>query len=202
MIDEIKSIQAFNRFSTRDKAKAFNLKEKLEAKPLIREQDGKKYIIEWRVGRIIRDRIVIDIDSHDQNNLNVVLKSYSAFLNTQFHVLKTEHGYHLIAKEKSKDILTDMCMVLCPMVTNALKYKSAVEDFRQMLKQEREGKTFTRTQLHEMAMQFPERFKATGLFSGYGNFDILHAVNGLMRGKYVLRISKKNKEDMIEEVNI
>ena len=202
MINEIENIQAFNRFATRRKDKAFNLKEQLEAKPLVREENGKKYITEWRVGRVIRDRIVIDIDSHDKNNLNTILKSYSALLGLSFITLKTSNGYHLIAKEKSKDIQKDMCMVLCPGVTNTQNYVQAVNNFFRVLKEEREGKVYTRTQLHEMALQFPERFKATGLFSGCGEFDILHAVNGLMRRKYVLRISKKNKEDKIEEVKL
>jgi len=63
-------------------------------------------------------------------------------------------------------------------------------------------KTYTKTQLHEMALQFPGRFKAIGLFSGIGNFDILHQVNALVRGKYVLRISKKSPNDKIEEITI
>lgn len=202
ILNEIENIQAFNRFATRNKAKAFNLKERLEAKPLIREEGDKKYITEWRVGRVIRDRIVIDVDSHDRNNLNTIIKSYSNLLGLSFIVLKTENGYHLIAKEKSKDIKTDMCLVLCPGVCVVKNYIKAVDNFLQVLKEEREGKNFTRTQLHEMALQFPIRFKQTGLFSGYGEFDILHAVNGLMRGKYVLRISKKSKDDTIKEVKL
>lgn len=201
-LNEIENIQAFNRFATRNKAKAFYLKEQLEKKPLIRNENDKTYITEWRVGRVIRDRIVIDIDSHNNNNLNTILKSYSSLLNLNFLVLRTENGYHLIAKEKSNDILTDMCMVLCPGVTSTKNYIEAVNTFFQVLKEEREGKIYTRIQLHEMALQFPIRFKATGLYSGYGEFDILHAVNGLLRKKYVLRISKKNKNDKIEAVKI
>lgn len=205
VLNVIENIQAFNRFATRNKAKAFNLKEQLEAKPLIREENGKKYITEWRVGRVIRDRIVIDIDSYDINNLKTIIKSYSTLLGYSFVILTTENGYHLIAKEKSKDIQRDMVLILNPdgIYTNLPKpYIEMVNYFFQILKEEREGKVYTRTQLHEMALEFPKRFIAAGLFSGYGNFDILHAVNGLMRGKYVLRISKKNKNDKIEEVKI
>lgn len=201
-LNEIENIQAFNRFATRNKAKAFNLKERLEAKPLIREEGGKTYITEWRVGRVIRDRIVLDVDSHNRHNLTTIIKLYSNLLGLSFIVLKTENGYHLIAKEKSQNIKTDMCLVLCPGVCSPTNYIKAVNNFLQVLKDERGGKNFTRTQLHELALQFPIKFKQTGLFSGYGDFDILHAVNGLIRGKYVLRISKKSKDDKIEEVKV
>jgi len=65
---EISNIIEFGRFATRRKDKAFNLLEELneESKKHIRIEGDKKYIQEWRVGRVIRNRIVIDIDSHDK----------------------------------------------------------------------------------------------------------------------------------------
>lgn len=206
MNNEINPIMEFGRFATRRKDKAFNLLEKLneESKKNPRIEGNKQYIQEWRVGRVIRNRVVIDIDSHNKNNLNTVLKAYSCLLQLEFVVLKTSNGYHLVAKQDSEDWNYDVCQILKPILhkDQVSGYINAVKGFFEVLKEEREGRTYTKTQLHELALQFPERFKKTGLYSGIGDFDILHQVNALVRGKYVLRISKKSPYDTIEQITI
>lgn len=205
MINEVIPIVEFGRYATRRKDKAFYLLEQLneESKKHPRIEGDKQYIQEWRVGRVIRNRIVIDIDSHDKNNLNTILRSYSCLLQLEFITLKTSNGYHLIAKSDSEDWDYDVCQILKPILHREQipGYINAIKEFFEVLKKEREGKEYTKTQLHELALQFPERFKKTGLFSGIGDFDILHQVNALVRRKYVLRISKKNPEDNIELVS-
>jgi len=202
--NEVIHIIRFGRFATSRKDIAFYLLEKLnkESKNHPRIEGNKKFIQEWRVGRVIRDRVVIDIDSHDLNNLNTIKKAYSCLLELDFVTLKTSNGFHLIAKSDSENWQYDVCQILKPQIRRdkVEGYINAIKDFFEILRLEREGKEYTKTQLHELALQFPGRFKATGLFSGIGEFDILHQVNALVRGKYVLRISKKNASDTIEQI--
>lgn len=202
--NELISIIQFGRFATRRKDKAFYLLEKLNKESLDhpRIEGDKKFVQEWRVGRVIRDRIVIDIDSHNLNNLNTIQRAYSCLLELDFVTLKTSNGYHLIAKSDSENWKYDVCQILKPPIhrEQVEGYIKAIKDFFEVLRLEREGKEYNKTQLHELAVQFPERFKSTGLYSGIGDFDILHQVNALVRGKYVLRISKKNPDDMIVQI--
>ena len=202
--NELIPIIQFGRFATRRKDKAFYLLEKLNKESLEhpRIEGDKKYIQEWRVGRVIRNRVVIDVDSHNLNNLNTIQKAYSCLLDLDFVTLKTSNGFHLIAKSDSENWQYDVCQILKPQIhrEQVERYINAIRDFFEVLRFERQGKEYTKTQLHELALQFPDRFKATRLYSGIGDFDILHQVNALVRGKYVLRISKKNPDDIIIQI--
>jgi len=115
------------------------------------------------------------------------------------------HGFHLIQKQECKDTFEyNACRLLYPTLKHGEEkgYREAIYNLNQKLKQEREGKEFTKTQLQAMAKEVPNRLKADGLFCGHGEFDILHALNGIGRDRYVLRISKKTPEDNMEVINI
>jgi hypothetical protein len=204
---EITNIIKFGRFATRNKSKGFALMEELDkrSKEAIRTEDGKQFLTEWRVGRVIRDRIVIEIDSLDIENARKVNAFYSNLYQIPFIARKTMHGYHLIQKQGCKDLFDyNACRLLYPTLKpqETEPYREKLYDFWQKLKNERGDKEFTKTQLQNMAKEVPNRLKADGLFCGCGNFDILHALNGIGREKYVLRISKKTPEDTMEEVTL
>jgi len=115
------------------------------------------------------------------------------------------HGFHLIQKQPCKDEFEyNACRLLYPTLKLGEEqgYREAIYNLYQKLKQEREGKEFTKTQLQATAKEVPNRLKAEGLFCGVGDFDIVHALNGIGREKYVLRISKKTPEDNMEVIQL
>lgn len=200
---EISNILQYNRFATRNKAKAFALMEELDkrSREAVRIEDGKQFLTEWRVGYVIRDRVIIEIDSHDKENMQKINDYYSNIYQIPFNVIKTMHGYHLIMKQQCKDMFEyNACRLLYPTLKRGEEqgYREAIYNLNQKLKKEREGKEFTKYQLQAMAKEIPNRLKAEGLFCGVGEFDILHALNGIGREKYVLRISKKSIDDNME----
>lgn len=199
---ELADISQFGRFTTINKSKAFALMEELDKRSPIREEKGKKYRLKYRVGQVISDRIAIDIDNHDIDNLNKVNSFYSNLYQNPFSVVKTSNGYHLIQKQPCKDFDYDACRLLNPTLKQGeeIKYREAIYNFNQKLKEERDGKEFTRTQLQNLTKEMPDRLKNEGLFSGVGLFDIVHALNGIGRCKYVLRISKKSPDDVMEAI--
>ena len=206
---DIEFIKEFHRFQTKDKARAFSLMEELEKNEKIVfdkivEKDGKKYKrfvkTSWRTSMNFKNRIVFDIDSHDKYNLNEIIYYYENLFKTKFTVIVTKHGYHLISK---KEYLSDfdwkynLCRVLFPVlkVGDYQKYKYEIDKFYRKRKEERDQKELSRKELQELTKNFEEKFKQSGLYCGCGNFEILFAVNVLMRGFYSLRISKKDKKD-------
>lgn len=199
---ELTDISQFGRFTTINKSKAFALMGELDKRSPVREENGKRYRLKYRVGQVISDRIVIDIDNHDIDNLHKVHAFYSILYQNPFSVIKTSNGYHLIQKQACKDFDYDACRLLNPTLKEGeeIKYREAIYNFNQKLKQERDGKEFTRTQLQNLTKEMPDRLKAEGLFSGVGAFDIVHALNGIGRCKYVLRISKKSPKDIMEVI--
>jgi len=165
--------------------------------------DSKQFLTEWIVGLVIRDRIVIEIDSRDIENVRKVNSFYTNLYQNPFTVIKTLHGYHLIHKQGCKDTFDyNACRVLYPILKpqETEAYREKIYKFWQKLKQEREGKEFTKTQLQNRSKEIPGKLKESGLFCGCGEFDIVHALNGIGREKYVLRISKKTPGDCMEVI--
>ena len=213
---DIDFIKEFHRFQTRDKARAFNLMESLERdekiifdKVVIK--NGKTYSrftkTSWRTSMNFKNKITFDIDSHDENNLKIVLDYYGKLFKTGFTVIKSKHGYHLISKNtysNSSDWNYNLCRVLYPILEENQynKYRYELDLFYEQRKNERDQKELTRKELQDLTKDFERKFKESGLYCGCGDFEILYAVNVLMRGFYSLRISKKDKKDMPELIQV
>jgi len=214
MIDEmpksdIDFVREFHRFQTKDKSRAFALMEELEKSERITfdkviEKDGKRYRrfvkTSWRTSMNFQNRITFDIDSHDEQNLDTVLRFYEKLFNTKFSVIFTKHGYHVISEKKYArgfDWNYNLCRVLYPIlkVGDYQKYRYELDKFYKIRKEERDQKELSRKELQELTKDFERKFKESGLYCGCGDFEILYAVNVLMRGFYSLRISKKDKND-------
>lgn len=213
---DIEFVQEFHRFQTKDKARAFSLMQELEEKEKIVfdkviEKNGKKYRrfvkTSWRTSMNFKNKITFDIDSHDENNLKIVLDNYSKLFQTKFAVIKSKHGYHLISEKKydnSSEWQYNLCRVLFPILKEGeyQKYRYELDRFYKSRKEERDKKELSRKELQNLTKDFEEKFKRSGLYCGCGDFEILYAINVLMRGFYSLRISKKGKNDMPELIKI
>jgi hypothetical protein len=206
---DIDFVKEFHRFQTKDKSRAFALMEELETKEKIIfdkviEKDGKRYRrfikTSWRTSMNFKNRITFDIDDHDKQNLDIVLSFYEPLFDTKFNVIFTKHGYHLISKNKYAsrfDWNYNLCRVLYPIlkVGDYQNYRYQLDRFYKTRKEERDNKELSRRELQELTKDFEQKFKRSGLYCGCGDFEILYAVNVLMRGFYSLRISKKDKKD-------
>lgn len=213
---DIDFVKEFHRFQTKDKARAFSLMQELEKKEKIVfdqviEKDGNKYRrfvkTSWRTSMNFKNKITFDIDSPDERNLKKVLDYYSKLFKTKFMVIKSKHGYHLISEKKysnDSEWKYDLCRVLFPILEEKdyQKYRYELDMFYKKRKEERDKKELTRNELQELTKDFEDVFKKSGLYCGCGDFEILYAVNVLMRGFYSLRISKKDKNDKPELIKI
>ncbi len=213
---DIDFVKEFHRFQTKDKGRAFSLMQKMEEKEKIVfdkviEKDGKKYRrfvkTSWRTSMNFKNKITFDIDSHDETNLKIVLNYYTGLFKTKFIVVKSKHGYHLISEKKydnDSEWKYNLCRVLFPILEEKeyQKYRYELDKFYKKRKEERDKKEHTRKELQELTKDYEEKFKKSGLYCGCGDFEILYAVNVLMRGFYSLRISKKDKNDKPELIRI
>lgn len=194
---EIDMTRSTNRFMTSSREKAFALAQQM--------QEGEKNPTRhWLVGRRIRDRIAIEIDSHDEKNLRKVVGFYTRLFENEFVIGKTLHGYHLLQKKPQKDIELARAKVLCPGLTveGLFAYRSTVADFFDELKENRKQKEYTLSELSEQSKKIPQLAVEYGIAYPIGEIDILHALVGVFRERYVLRISKKTPGDKMEVVKI
>jgi hypothetical protein len=181
-------IRTSMRWTTRDKAKAFHTSQQMTLKePII---DGHKTF--WVVGRVIRNRVVFDIDTKDHDNLVKVLIYAVRTTNCSYHIIETNSGYHLISKEiVSKDQREKAYIHFL-----GVGCIHTVSDWMELKKEGRGDKHYSRLELQTIAKEFGNDFRKAGLFKESINVDLLFIVNSLLRGKSVLRISKKTKDDI------
>ncbi len=148
----------------------------------------------WRVAIRIDNRICFDIDDLDINNLKTIADFYSNLFNTKFKIIKSLNGYHLISK-RYKDLVQweyDECRVMYPILEKQYlqHYKDKVRQYcKAENKRERAGTK------EEYLKDFTDKFKASGLYCGVGNFDIYFCMSVLHRGFHCVRISKKSIDD-------
>ncbi len=203
----------FNRFEANNIEKAFRTAHELNQKvePVCLgffERDGKLYQrmskTVWRVGKNYDRQVVIDIDGHDVANLIFVKDFYSVVLKKQFYVVKTLHGYHLIQKEPFKtheEWVYGNCLLLNPNLKReyVICYVKKVMDFddSKRIKDTEKGTQ----KLLGTKEDYIRDFKASGLWVGVGDFDILYNIRGIYFKKYTLRISKKKPNDKLEVIS-
>jgi hypothetical protein len=194
---EKENIILTNRFLTSSKESAF-----LKAEELNADANGKH----WLVGMRIKDRVAIDIDSHDSANLGAVVRYYSDLFHCTFICIKTNKGFHLIQKHKEDKTLLQFsrCRILFPFMSFHLtdEITQEVNKFFEILKTDREIKQYTLKELQGRAKEIPIRAKQRGLDFSIGNIDVLHALLGIQKKYYVIRIMKKTKDEKMELITI
>jgi len=163
-----------------------DIKNKAE-KPHIRP-DGKVDIQEWRVGKTFSNKVVIDIDNLDKNNLNDVKTFYEDILNIKFTTIQTGGGYWLISDKTYEDIgewVFNMCKILQPALNPS------------ELKVYRDGLLALDT---ENKLATAEDIKHSVYYYGHGDFCVSFVFMSIKRVKACLRISKKNKDEVIKVI--
>lgn len=188
-------IRKVTRYHTKFKNVAFNyMNEKNKVK-------GKNV---WRVAIKVKNRIIFDIDDLDEQNIREILKYYQGLFFYGFRVIKTLSGYHLISKVKYTDNLEwqyDVCRVLYPLLERK-DIQNYIEKVQKFYKDERKKQQIDGLDRKEFIEYLPQKFIESGLFCGIGNFDMLFAINVIMKDYYCLRISKKAKGDKPVEVEL
>jgi len=181
-------IKEMMRWTTRRKDKAFHIAQRMtEIEPTI---NGRKTY--WIVGRVIKDRVVFDLDTKDKDNLKSVRTYLGLTTNLQYHTIETNSGYHLI----SKNIVTKDQRERAYLNFLGVGCTQNIKDWMGLKKEARGDKQYTRNELQDIAKQFGSDFRNAGFFKTNINVDLLFIVNSLLRGKSVLRISKKSKDDI------
>jgi len=180
--DEGLTIDVMNRSYLQ--ASVLNSKEK----PLI--INGKVKIRTWRVGLTQSNHLVIDIDNHDIENHNRVLKFYSNLFGYRFETIITGNGFWLIGKheyDSKENWLYDNCRVLCPELI-----RSQYRAYRgELLSMDSKDSKVTENGI-----------RASNLYSGIGNFDLLFIFINIKRECCTLRHSMKHEGDKIIQVNL
>jgi len=155
-------------------------------KPLIINGKVKRRI--WRVGLTQSNHLVIDIDNHDLDNYNRVLKFYSELFGYGFETIITGNGFWLIGKheyESKENWLYDNCRVLYPELIRS-QYRVYRE---KLLSMDSKDSKVTEKDI-----------KASNLYMGYGSFDILFVFINIKREACTLRQSMKFAGDKIIKV--
>lgn len=174
------------RYHTTNKSKAFwfmNEKNKIAGKNI------------WRVAKQVDDRLFFDIDTENINNVKLI-KNYYEPLFEELKVIKTYRGYHLVSRlyKNNLDWQYDICRVLNPLLeTNNLQIY--IEEIQRFYNTERKKQKIYGLDRVEFTEYLPEQLKKSGLYFGVGEFDILFALNVIMKGYYCIRISKKAIDD-------
>lgn len=184
-----------NRFTTQSKEKAYGLMEKLNS---ITSDYGR----EWRVGKCISDRVCIEIDDHDNRNLLKVMGFYSRMLQDTFHVIKTLHGFHLIQRGEIEDkerLQLSRIKVLYPGCTSNQMVRY-IDDLKTMMHDLKSREGHYEFGTDERLYILRKSLVDYDLDTHYGTIDTLHAMVGILRQKYVLRISKKTDDDKMQVI--
>ena len=90
--------------------------------------------IKWNVGLSIKDRIVFDLDHHDEEMLYEFLAFQKKNLGLKgFHVIKTLHGYHCISVERIQDMQEWKKKVCLSLHSSAIEYIS-VQKYTELIR--------------------------------------------------------------------
>ncbi len=156
----------------------------------------------WRVAICINNRIIFDLDVNDEDNLKMIRDYYESLFKIRFRIIKSLNGYHLISVEKYKDKLEwqyDICRVMYPLLQ-----KNELQNYIELLVNKAKSILKNQSVLNKDRVTFldfyNEQISNSGLFCGYGTFDLYFCTNVIVRGHYCIRISKKSKEDKPKEI--
>jgi len=178
---------SIKRYHTISKEKAFKFIY------MMNKKEGKNV---WRVAIRIQDMIIFDVDGNTSiENIKNIVKYYTPVFG-DMTVWKTNGGYHIHTKKYSDDLdFSYMTMkVLNPLLDTSqmLKYAGYVQKwYQKKLQEEFELKLDKNAFLESIQRDFT----MSGLYCGIGEFDILFALNVVLKGYYCIRISKKSEKD-------
>lgn len=186
-LQDIVGNRKVTRYHTVDKRKAFHLMDS-------KNKTANENI--WRVAVQINNRLYFDIDKEDIENVKFIKTKYESMIKCKFTVIKTYHGYHLRSNRYTDSLKWqyDTCRILYPVLQRAdlQKYIDMLIRFhkKQVLLQKVNG-----LDKNEFLEEMSNNFKESSLFCGYGDFDIVFAINVILKGYYCIRISKKGIDD-------
>jgi len=158
--------------------------------------NGHGYIImrnNYRVGVTFNHTLVIDIDSHDLQNLLVVVQFYEKILKVKFRIFKTNKGFWLFADKKyqsTDDFKFAHCQVLNPYLSRN-EYRVFVRELLALDTKDDVGIFKGATALE---------IKESKFYRGHGNFDVAFTFLSIKRERSTIRESAKKHGDKIEEV--
>lgn len=159
--------------------------------------NGHGFLIErqsYRVGNTFSNKVVIDVDKHDLDNLQDVKDFYEKLLNLKFSVFKTNGGYWLIG-DKNFENIDDWKFAHCRVLNPNLEqkdYKSFVNGLLALDKK-------SNGEFHGASA---DDIKKSKFYYGCGTFDIAFTFLSIKRQRSTLRESKKHKDDKIEEIKL
>lgn len=183
------------RYHTESKQKAFtfmNEKNKMEGKNV------------WRVAKSVSHHIIFDLDDENLENLKKVITAYESIFQYHFRIIKSFSGFHLISEKRYDNDLDwqyDTCRVLYPILEKK-DLQRFIDKIGAFVKEENERQRVFGLDRKEFLDSISKKFKESGLFCGCGEFDIYFCLSVIQRGKYSLRISKKDIKDYPRETNL
>ncbi len=157
--------------------------------------NGHGFIIErqaYRVGNTFSNKLVIDIDGKDEQNLIDVKGFYETLLNLKFSVFKTNGGYWLIG-DKNFDKIDDFKFAHAKVLNPGLEGEDYKDYIRGLLALDKKSNG-------EFHGASAEDIRKSKFYRGHGNFDVAFTFLSIKRERSTLRESKKNKNDKIEMV--
>ena len=161
----------------------------LEEKPYW-DTEQKSYVIPtWRIGVTFSNHIVIEIDNHDEENLRKIVCFYKDVLEDEFAVIRTNSGFWIIGKSTlgTEGFVNANLRILFPFSENLKQDKKRLLDL-----DKGEYGLFEKADI--------DKVKSICTYPKKLNFDILFTLLCIKRERATLRISKKNKNDKLEEV--
>ena len=163
-----------------------------EEKHIFDENTQTWKVLVWRVGKTFSNRVTIEIDNSSIENLIEVSKFYENVLKLKFRAFKTNKGFWLISDKIPKEQFVFLnCKVLNPELT-LMGLKSFI-DLLCSADYDKDGNFLKAS---------PEAILKLPGVKPFGDIDILFTLLSIKREQSTLRISKKHKNDRIEEVII
>ena len=168
--------------------------------------NGHGFLIErnmYRVGKTFNKTLVIDIDSHNINNLRDVAQFYENVFRCNFSTPKFKHGAYKtnsgfwLVGDKRYYSLEGFKFTHCRMLYPELKLKDMNAYTKGLM-------ALDKTEKGIFQGATAEDIKNSKFYTAPKNliFDIAFAFLSIKRERSTIRESKKNKDDKIEEVEI
>lgn len=180
------------RYYSKDIKNAVGFALELNKKEIV--QDGK--LKRWRVAVRINNKICFDIDNFDIDNLHRISNYYTPIFG-RLRAFKTYHGFHFFTENIYTDSLKwqyDTCRVLYPLLdTKDLQFY--IEEINKWYVEQLQKEKVLGQNREEFIEGIKSAFPQSPLYCGIGDFDILFAINVILKGYYCVRISKKAEND-------
>jgi len=159
------------------------------------ECKGEGFII-WRltnrVGRVTNSILVIDIDGHDNDNMQSIKTNAEMLFSYPFQIAKTGGGYWLCGTKKY-DNVDDWLYDNCRLLKTELERKDLKNYIKKLIALDESTK-----KLIGGKEALNKKIKESKLYNGFGDFDVIFTLISIKVKKHTLRDSKKRDGDKIE----